>query len=158
MADEPMTEEHLAYIEALQKKPVSLEVVHELADSTLDLLAEVRRATAAEAEARAELAEWNQAQRHAAFVTCGHGLRHVTMLAFGQKIAEKRDALAQRAEATAEANRARKAEADARAEVEKLRAENAELQERSDWLTCLEHAGVDNWIGYDTACEIKRGM
>ncbi len=33
--------------------------------------------------------------------------------------------------------------------------EYARLKERSDWLSCLETAGVDNWEGYDYACDIK---
>ena len=31
------------------------------------------------------------------------------------------------------------------------------LQERDDWLQCLENEGVDNWIGYDYAREIQNG-
>lgn len=31
------------------------------------------------------------------------------------------------------------------------------LQERDDWLSCLEAAGVDNWCGWDLACEIRDG-
>lgn len=29
------------------------------------------------------------------------------------------------------------------------------LVKRSDWLMCLEHAGVDNWEGYDIASDIR---
>jgi len=32
------------------------------------------------------------------------------------------------------------------------------LQERSNWLTCLEHAGVDNWMGIDFACDLRNEM
>lgn len=31
------------------------------------------------------------------------------------------------------------------------RAEYERLQERDDWLSCLEAAGVDNWDGMDEA-------
>jgi hypothetical protein len=34
--------------------------------------------------------------------------------------------------------------------------EYLELQTRSDWLHCLETAGVDNWEGYDEARRILR--
>lgn len=30
------------------------------------------------------------------------------------------------------------------------------LKEDSEWLDCLEQAGVDNWDGIDNAMEIKR--
>lgn len=47
------------------------------------------------------------------------------------------------------------------AEIARLRAENqrqaariAELDERDAWLTALEHAGVDNWQGYEYAAEL----
>ena len=30
------------------------------------------------------------------------------------------------------------------------------LTERDDWLACLEAAGVDNWQGYDYACELSQ--
>ncbi|NUS79121.1 MAG: hypothetical protein HOV70_23375 [Streptomyces sp.] len=42
-------------------------------------------------------------------------------------------------------------------ETEKLRQQLAELQERDRWLSALEAAGVDNWEGWDTACEIAGG-
>jgi len=29
------------------------------------------------------------------------------------------------------------------------------LKADSDWLACLENAGVDNWSGYDYAIELK---
>ena len=32
----------------------------------------------------------------------------------------------------------------------------AELEERDDWLKCLEMAGVDNWEGYGHAWDIQR--
>lgn len=35
--------------------------------------------------------------------------------------------------------------------------EYKELQERDSWLYCLEAAGVDNWSGFDLACEIRDG-
>lgn len=31
--------------------------------------------------------------------------------------------------------------------------EYEELLESQRWLNCLENAGVDNWSGYDYACE-----
>lgn len=31
-----------------------------------------------------------------------------------------------------------------------------EIQERLDWLACLEAAGVDNWQGIDYAYELYR--
>ena len=31
-----------------------------------------------------------------------------------------------------------------------------ELLKRSDWLDCLESAGVDNWCGYEYAQELSR--
>lgn len=31
------------------------------------------------------------------------------------------------------------------------------LLEDSDWLSCLEQAGVDNWDGWDYAIDIKNG-
>lgn len=30
------------------------------------------------------------------------------------------------------------------------------LKEDSDWLQCLQSAGVDNWSGYDYARELQR--
>ena len=30
----------------------------------------------------------------------------------------------------------------------------AQLKDREQWLRCLEGAGVDNWEGYDYACEL----
>jgi len=38
---------------------------------------------------------------------------------------------------------------------EQLNTENIKLQERSDWLSCLEAAGVDNWEGYDIAYDMQ---
>ena len=32
----------------------------------------------------------------------------------------------------------------------------ARLEERDDWLSCLEWAGVDNWQGYSHAYEMQR--
>jgi len=32
------------------------------------------------------------------------------------------------------------------------------LVEDSEWLTCLENAGVDNWEGYSFACDLRREM
>lgn len=29
------------------------------------------------------------------------------------------------------------------------------LLKRDDWLACLEQAGVDNWSGWDYACELR---
>lgn len=74
-----------------------------LADEAERLVDEVDRVTG-------ELGELTEAQYHGAYVDCGHGIRTVTMAAFGRKISEKRDAIGQRAEAVAEANRAREAE------------------------------------------------
>jgi hypothetical protein len=34
---------------------------------------------------------------------------------------------------------------------------NTELQEESDWLRCLEAAGVDNWEGYEIAQDMRDG-
>jgi hypothetical protein len=42
-------------------------------------------------------------------------------------------------------------------DVEKLRAELAELRERDRWLSALEAAGVDNWQGIDYARELRGG-
>ena len=33
--------------------------------------------------------------------------------------------------------------------------EYKELVQRDNWLSCLEDAGVDNWIGYDFAIELR---
>lgn len=35
-------------------------------------------------------------------------------------------------------------------------AEYNQLLEDSEWLSCLEEAGVDNWEGYDEALYIRR--
>lgn len=32
-----------------------------------------------------------------------------------------------------------------------------ELEKRSNWLSCLESAGVDNWEGFDIAIDIRDG-
>lgn len=32
------------------------------------------------------------------------------------------------------------------------------LEDRDQWLECLESAGVDNWGGYEIALEIKNGL
>ena len=37
----------------------------------------------------------------------------------------------------------------------KLGEANEKLQERDNWLNCLEAAGVDNWEGYDIAQDIR---
>ncbi len=37
-----------------------------------------------------------------------------------------------------------------------LAAAAEKLEERDDWLSCLEWAGVDNWQGYDFAFEIQK--
>jgi len=37
----------------------------------------------------------------------------------------------------------------------KLEDVNGKLQERDNWLNCLEAAGVDNWEGYDIAQDIR---
>lgn len=34
--------------------------------------------------------------------------------------------------------------------------EHDRLVERDEWLSDLEQAGVDNWQGYDEACDIRR--
>lgn len=36
------------------------------------------------------------------------------------------------------------------------RKEYESLKEDSDWLQCLQSAGVDNWSGYDYARELQR--
>jgi hypothetical protein len=36
------------------------------------------------------------------------------------------------------------------------REEYEQLVKDSEWLSCLEDAGVDNWSGYDFALELKR--
>jgi hypothetical protein len=35
------------------------------------------------------------------------------------------------------------------------KAEYEKLLEDSDWLNCLEQAGVDNWEGYSVAIDIR---
>jgi len=40
------------------------------------------------------------------------------------------------------------------AEVERLRSRNAELEEDAQFLGALQAMGVDNWDGYDEACEL----
>lgn len=30
------------------------------------------------------------------------------------------------------------------------------LEKKEDWISALESAGVDNWVGYDFACETMR--
>ncbi|MGA5506862.1 hypothetical protein [Streptomyces umbrinus] len=42
-------------------------------------------------------------------------------------------------------------------DTSKLLARIAELEERDEWLSALEAAGVDNWQGIDVAHEIRRG-
>lgn len=42
-------------------------------------------------------------------------------------------------------------------EIKRLTARNARLQRDSDWLTCLEAAGVDNWEGISAAHAIAEG-
>lgn len=37
---------------------------------------------------------------------------------------------------------------------EQLQKEIVSLKKRDNWLSCLEAAGVDNWEGYDIACDI----
>ena len=39
-------------------------------------------------------------------------------------------------------------------EIENLKKQIAELQERADFLAALEACGVDNWEGYDQAQEM----
>jgi len=40
------------------------------------------------------------------------------------------------------------------AEVERLRARNTELESDAQFLAALQAMGVDNWDGYDEACEL----
>ncbi|NUR64373.1 MAG: hypothetical protein HOQ47_01320, partial [Streptomyces sp.] len=40
-------------------------------------------------------------------------------------------------------------------DVEKLRKRLAELEQRDEWLSCLEAAGVDNWSGYEHAISLR---
>lgn len=40
-------------------------------------------------------------------------------------------------------------------ELKALKEVNAKLQADSDWLGCLEAAGVDNWEGYDIAQDYR---
>lgn len=42
-------------------------------------------------------------------------------------------------------------------DTSKLLARIAELEERDEWLSALEAAGVDNWQGIDVAREMRRG-
>ena len=42
-------------------------------------------------------------------------------------------------------------------ETAALRERLAELEKRDEWLSALEAAGVDNWEGYDQACQGRRG-
>lgn len=39
---------------------------------------------------------------------------------------------------------------------EKLEKELAQLRKDSNWLRCLEMAGVDNWDGWDYASELLK--
>jgi len=32
-----------------------------------------------------------------------------------------------------------------------------DLRDRLLWIECLENAGIDNWEGYDYACELYHG-
>lgn len=41
--------------------------------------------------------------------------------------------------------------------VESLTRKVERLEERDEWLSCLEAAGVDNWDGYDIARDILKG-
>ena len=36
--------------------------------------------------------------------------------------------------------------------------EYEQLLKESEWLSCLEAAGVDNWIGFDDARDILHGV
>lgn len=42
-------------------------------------------------------------------------------------------------------------------EIKRLTARNTRLQRDSDWLACLEAAGVDNWEGISAAHAIAEG-
>ena len=39
--------------------------------------------------------------------------------------------------------------------IEELLKQNENLTKRSDWLYCLEEAGVDNWSGIEYAQELR---
>jgi bacterioferritin-associated ferredoxin len=85
-----------------------------LADEADRLIDEVDRVSG-------ELAELTEAKYHGAYVDCGH-MQTVTMAAFGRKISEKRQAMAERDACLTEANRAREAEQAALGRVAELEA------------------------------------
>lgn len=41
-----------------------------------------------------------------------------------------------------------------RKDFEEMKRQIADLEDRDLWLCSLEEAGVDNWEGWDMACEI----
>ena len=48
--------------------------------------------------------------------------------------------------------------ADLVAEVERLKAENAKLQENADLYLALRRVGVDNWSGWDDAMDLFHNL
>lgn len=95
-------------------------------------LEQLARVTAQRDGLAAELAEWHASKQHGAFVTCGHHVRTVTMEAFARKISEKRDAIAQRAQAVR----------DAQAFLERARAAEATVERIHDWASITEHGAA----------------
>lgn len=72
-----------------------------------------------------ELAELLDGKRHRAFVHCDQGVPHVSMAAFGRKISEKRNAIAQRAEAVDHARALEAAIARVRRIIEREKSSSA---------------------------------
>lgn len=49
----------------------------------------------------------------------------------------------------------RNSDGDDKALIEALQAKVEKLEERDNWLRCLEAAGVDNWEGYGIAIDLR---
>lgn len=110
----------------------------------------LRRLEESEAEVerlRAELAEWNTAKRHHAFSHCAQNIGHVTMAAFGEKIAEKVQERAER-DAVMAGLEQTTAERDAlKAAIERVRALHAKRD--------VFEVGPDGFLGQrlSSGCE-----
>lgn len=99
---------------------------------------------------RAELAEWNTADRHRAFTHCAQNIGHVTMAAFGEKIAEKVQERAEREQAERERDALKAAIERARALHKRsmFPATSGEKRGQHYCVACTALASVDDYTGY----------
>jgi hypothetical protein len=128
---QPVVWHHGVLAEVSGSPEMIADAVHAVRDRRIEQLTAERDALAS------DLAELTQARQHGAFTFCAQLVGHVTGEAFARKIAEKRNALAQREQAVTDARaflaRAETAEADrdeARQHAAAIAAQRDRLRQR----------------------------